>query len=447
VGDSRTQTRASEVAEQEAVDAQQAVDSSTSQSFPKSTSQGLIHGHYRYVRSLGEGSQGSTCLAIDERSGREVALKRIEIRSAKEWKCIELFERECRVLQAINHPSVPRYIEHFSEDGAIVLVMERIVGESLQQIRMRGERMSEAQAWRLLHSVGEILDALHGMHPPVIHRDIKPHNLVMRPDSSVALVDFGAVRDAIRVRDGSTVAGTFGYMAPEQFQGRAFAQSDVYSLGATIVALMTGLEPEQMPHRGLRIDVASHLNVSPPLKAVLERMLEPDPDRRPKSVHDAMGVYAPEPVSSVSSAPSAKTQSEAADEPVHADGYLPWPFAFVLGLLIFALSVPVFVLGYVFLPLAALVVAKGVGRRFGKPLDGLAKTFQTASQGLMRTAGRYGGQALHEVRGSFQIERRKKLESRFREREARARIREQHRIAKKELRDRLRSERRSRKGS
>jgi tRNA A-37 threonylcarbamoyl transferase component Bud32 len=404
----------------------------------------LVHGCYRVVRLLGEGSQGSTCLAIDERNGKEVALKRIDLRAAKEWKSVELFERECRVLQSIHHPAVPRYLEHFNDDGAIYLVMERIVGESLQQVRRRGERMNEAQVWRLLHSVGEILDCLHNMHPPVIHRDIKPHNLVMRPDGSIALVDFGAVRDAVRANDGSTVAGTFGYMAPEQFQGRAFAQSDVYSLGATIVALMTGLEPEQMPHRGLRIDVASHLRASPALQVVLERMLEPDLDLRPKSVQAAMGAYAPSDVSSVS--PQSASPADSAASSPRVAGELPWPLAFVVGLVVFALGVPAFILGYIFLPLAAMLISKGGGLRFGKGAELVAKTFQRATQGLMRTAGRFGGQALEDLRGSVFAKHRTKLETKRRAREERARIREQYQAAKRELRDRLRSERRSRRG-
>jgi hypothetical protein len=97
-------------------------------------------------------------------------------------------------------------------------------------------------------------------------------------------VDFGSVRDSLKPEGGSTVVGTFGYMAPEQFQGRALPQSDVYSLGATALAMLTGRDPEDLPHRGLAIDVAAILGHDRPLADVLARMLDPDPDRRPQRV-------------------------------------------------------------------------------------------------------------------------------------------------------------------
>src|SRR5262249_48199659 len=107
-----------------------------------------------------------------------------------------------------------------------------------------------------------------------------------RPDGSFALVDFGAVRDRLKPEGGSTVVGTFGYMAPEQLQGRALPATDVYSVGATALRLLTGREPETLPHRGLGIDVALALGAGadPLLREALSRMLDPDPDRRASSL-------------------------------------------------------------------------------------------------------------------------------------------------------------------
>src|SRR5690606_23560114 len=98
---------------------------------------------------------------------------------------------------------------------------------------------------------------------------------------SYVLVDFGSVRQRLEPRGGSTVVGTFGYMAPEQLQGRALPATDVYAVGATALRLLTGVEPEDLPHQGLRVAVRRALgNRDPDLAAVLEKMLEPDPDRR-----------------------------------------------------------------------------------------------------------------------------------------------------------------------
>lgn len=241
---------------------------------------------YEVTRSLGVGSQGETFEALDHQTGELVALKRFDVNQARAWKDVELAERETRVIASLRHPMIPRYVEHFEEDGALYLAMERIPGEPLSKLLDAGERFSEAEIIRLLRDCAIILAYLHGLAPPVIHRDIKPGNVLRRPDGSFALVDFGAVRDKLRPKGGSTIVGTFGYMAPEQFQGRAGPASDVYGVAATAVAIMTGLQPEDLPHKGLAIDVAAAAprGMSPALVRAIARMLEPDPERRPPSI-------------------------------------------------------------------------------------------------------------------------------------------------------------------
>jgi hypothetical protein len=240
----------------------------------------LREGRYVVMRTLGEGTQGSTFEAVDKRDGRLVAVKRFDVRGAKGWKDVELAEREARVLASLAHLSLPAYIEHFEEDGRLYLVMQRIEGTSLAERLRRGERFTEPEARRLLQDASVALAYLHGQG--VIHRDLKPGNVIERGDGSFAFVDFGAVRDRMKKEGGSTVVGTFGYMAPEQFQGRALPASDVYSIAATCVAMLTGTQPEDLPHRGLAIDVAGALRgrASAGLVSALTRMLDPDPERR-----------------------------------------------------------------------------------------------------------------------------------------------------------------------
>jgi hypothetical protein len=124
----------------------------------------------------------------------------------------------------------------------------------------------------------------------VVHRDVKPSNVVRRPDGSYVFVDFGAVSESLFRRGSSTIVGTMGYMAPEQLQGRALPTSDVYAVGATALAALTGAEPETLPHKGLRVDVRAALGgrASPELVASLERMLEPDPDVRAATIGAAL---------------------------------------------------------------------------------------------------------------------------------------------------------------
>jgi serine/threonine protein kinase len=243
-------------------------------------------GRYVVKGLLGEGSQGATYEATDEQTGRSVAIKRFDVRGAKRWKDVELAEREARVLATLDHPLVPRYLEHFEEDGALYLVMEKVEGETLDAIRRREGSLPEAEVRRFLACADRALTYLHGRGAPIVHRDIKPTNVVRRPDGSYVLVDFGAVSEVLFRRGASTVVGTMGYMAPEQIQGRSLPASDVYAVGATALAALTGAEPETLPHKGLRVDVRTVVGgrASPELVASLERMLEPDPDLRAASV-------------------------------------------------------------------------------------------------------------------------------------------------------------------
>lgn len=285
----------------------------------------LKSGRYELLRKLGEGSQGETweaTLAEVEQNPSEsdardpaglvgkweryvhrartgetstprgrLAIKCFRIGKAKAWKDVELAEREAETLASLSHPNLPKYIEHFEEDGALYLVMEKIEGESLSNLRARG-RSSPEEVTRMLEDIGEALRYLHGRSPLIVHRDIKPGNVIRRTDGSYALVDFGAVRDRLKLQGGSTVVGTFGFMAPEQFQGRASPKSDLYGLAATALSVLTGEEPENLPHEGLGIDVARSVPKGTPrgLVRALTAMLVPDPDRRVDTIDEALAL-------------------------------------------------------------------------------------------------------------------------------------------------------------
>ncbi len=249
----------------------------------------LRAGRYRVIGSLGEGSQAQTLEAEDTTSGVRVAVKRFSVRGARSWKDVELAEREARVLSALRHPNLPAYLDHFEEDGALYLVMEKVDGPTLAELRRRGA-LDQEQVLRFLGDAADTLTYLHSRSPAIIHRDIKPQNVIRRPDGSFALVDFGSVRDQLRPEGGSTVVGTFGYMAPEQFQGRALPATDLYGVGATAIACLSGSDPDKLPHRGLAIDVRGALagRVDARLLELLSRLLAPEPERRPRDLKAAV---------------------------------------------------------------------------------------------------------------------------------------------------------------
>jgi serine/threonine protein kinase len=258
----------------------------------------LIGGRYRLGPRLGSGAQGESFLARDERArgsaDREVVVKRVVLRG--EWKSFELFEREAKVLGQLRHPGVPRYLATIEEPpGTFNLVMQRLPGQNLRDLQGR-RRMSELELRDVLLRTLEILDYLHTRAPAIVHRDLKPSNIVRAPDGTVGLVDFGGVLDAARDRGGSTIVGTFGYMAPEQLHGQATAATDLYALGATIVALAGGVEPEDVPRKGLRMDLDRHLPaLDPGLRRALAAMTDPDPERRPQRAREVIALLAAAP--------------------------------------------------------------------------------------------------------------------------------------------------------
>ena len=282
----------------------------------------LGNGRYLVRGVLGDGAQGTTYDAEDTTNGRRVAIKRFDVRGAHTWKEVELAEREARVLATLDHPLVPRYLEHFEENGSLYLVMEKVEGETLEAIRRREGPLPEDEVRRFLACADRALTYLHGRASPVVHRDIKPRNVVRRPDGTYVLVDFGTVSELMLRRGGaSTIAGTMGYMAPEQLQGRALPATDVYAVGATALAALTGAEPETLPHKGLGVDVRTALGdrVSPSMRAALEQMLEPDPDKRAASLGPLLdGVRGSGPSPSFRPAAAAPAGAPVAPSPVQA---------------------------------------------------------------------------------------------------------------------------------
>lgn len=239
---------------------------------------------YQIMEPLGAGAQGRTFRGVDRVSGQAVAIKVLQLKQlGGDWKPFELFERECQALRELEHPAIPRYLDQFTSDatGEFFLVMELVEGEPLSR-RFGRVGMTEPELRALLLQALDILEYLHARHPPVVHRDIKPSNLIarpQRPDSPLALIDFGGVRLALQPEGGSTMIGTFGYMAPEQLHGEATPATDIYALGATLAALAAATPAERLPRRGLTIDLAAVLPPSP-LREVLARMLAPEPAQR-----------------------------------------------------------------------------------------------------------------------------------------------------------------------
>ncbi|MBW4492576.1 MAG: ankyrin repeat domain-containing protein [Oscillatoria princeps RMCB-10] len=256
----------------------------------------IIASRYRILNTIGSGGTGTTYLAIDLQNNQQVALKALSLHMLTDWKKIELFEREARTLAQLNHAGIPRYLDYFQvetpEDRSFYIAQQLAEGKSLAALVESGWRTDEKGVRDIATQILEILAYLHSLKPPVTHRDIKPQNIIRREDGRVFLVDFGAVQNTYynTFMRGSTVVGTYGYMAPEQFRGQAVPATDLYGLGATVLFLLTHRSPADLPLDGLQIDFRSHVRISEEFAGWLEKMLEPDVADRFSSAKEALAV-------------------------------------------------------------------------------------------------------------------------------------------------------------
>ena len=254
----------------------------------------IVRDRYRIVGLLGEGGSGATYEASDLQSNKCLALKALSLKGMSDWKAVELFEREAKVLAELNHIAIPRYLEYFHVDEpsnrAFYIAQELAPGESLAALVEKGWRTNEEEVRRIAAEILEILVYLHDLKPAVIHRDIKPQNIIRASDGRIFLVDFGAVRQSYQttMARGSTVVGTFGYMAPEQFIGQAVEATDLYGLGATLLFLLSHHSPADLPVERLKINFRDRVEISSSFADWLEEMLEPDIEERFSSAKEAL---------------------------------------------------------------------------------------------------------------------------------------------------------------
>ncbi|MBW4499869.1 MAG: serine/threonine protein kinase [Scytonema hyalinum WJT4-NPBG1] len=256
----------------------------------------LLQNRYQLQCLLGNNGIRQTWLALDLQAPdvqkKQVVVKILAFGGAVQWDDLKLFEREAQILQQLNHPRIPKYVDYFCIDDQTLwfgLVQEYIPGESLKELLVLGKRFTQKQARKIAVEVLNILTVLHELNPVVLHRDIKPSNLIWGEDDSIYLVDFGAVQDkAAKEGVSFTVVGTYGYAPMEQFGGRAVAASDLYALGASLIHLLTGTSPSDLPQRDLRIQFTDRVNLSPSFVSWLEKMTEPAPEQRFATAHQAL---------------------------------------------------------------------------------------------------------------------------------------------------------------
>ncbi|MBE9094218.1 serine/threonine-protein kinase [Tychonema sp. LEGE 07203] len=258
-------------------------------------SQLLLQGRYRLVAPLGGGGFGRT-FEVDDNGARKV----LKVLLKEHPKAVELFKQEADVLVRLRHPGIPKvdrdgyftFTPAHSTESFHCLVMEKIAGANLQDwLKHRGRPITEQQALNWLKQLSEILDQVHRLN--YFHRDIKPHNIMCKPNGQLVLIDFGTAREVsatyfAKVGQGQNVTGIVspGYTPPEQTNGKAVPQSDFFALGRTFVYLLTGKPPTAFPENprtGRLMWRKGAPQVSDPLANVIDYLMAPFPGNRPQS--------------------------------------------------------------------------------------------------------------------------------------------------------------------
>lgn len=253
----------------------------------------IIQNRYQLKQKLGDNTARQTWLATDLElpENPQVVVKLLAFGGQIQWENLKLFEREAQVLKQLNHPHIPKYRDYFCIDDRslwFALVEDYIPGASLKELLAQKQKFTEKQVRKIARDILNILAYLHQLNPRVLHRDIKPSNLILGEDEQIYLVDFGAVQDTAAKEGGTfTVVGTYGYTPIEQFGGRAVPASDLYALGATLIHLLTGIAPADLPQKDFRIHFKGKVNISSGFVRWLEKLTEPVLEKRLATVEQA----------------------------------------------------------------------------------------------------------------------------------------------------------------
>lgn len=216
---------------------------------PLSAGTMIKSGQFTILRQIGTGGQAVAYLASTTIGDSSVVVKEfvlpVYVDKAARRNSVEKFEDDARMLQNLDHPQVVRLMDYFIEDHRAYLIMEHITGRSLRKIVDEQGPMSNEQALSLAKQMCTILEYLHSLEPPLVHRDFAPDNLILNDDGILKLIDFNVAHQR-KSHTVATVVGKHAYLPPEQFRGKPVPQSDIYAMGATIHFLLTGEDPEPL---------------------------------------------------------------------------------------------------------------------------------------------------------------------------------------------------------
>ena len=230
----------------------------------------LVDKKYKILSEIGHGGMSVVYLAINERANKTWAIKEVRKDGVVNFDAVKQgLVVETNMLKRLNHPHLPSIIDVIDTDDSFLIVMDYIEGNSLQSVLQHSGAQPQEQVVEWGKQLCDVLGYLHSQSPPIIYRDMKPANVMLKPDGNITLIDFGTAREfknRAMVED-TTCLGTRGYAAPEQFggYGQTDGRTDIYCLGATLYHLLTGHSPADPGSRRARPTPLPPRTVSPPV--------------------------------------------------------------------------------------------------------------------------------------------------------------------------------------
>lgn len=249
----------------------------------------VIDGKYEILKEIGRGGMSVVYLAMDKHLNKQWAVK--EIRKKGSGKNDEIVVNsllaEANMMKRLDHPSLPRIVDIIDNGITIFVVMDYIEGESLDKILNEYGAQSEEMVITWAKQLCDALSYLHSQKPPIIYRDMKPANVMLKPEGNIKIIDFGIAREykEQNLAD-TTVLGTKGYAPPEQYSGQTDPRSDIFALGMTMHHLLTGVDPRN----GEAYAPVRQWNpeLSEGIEAIIDKCVQPAAENRYQSCADLL---------------------------------------------------------------------------------------------------------------------------------------------------------------
>lgn len=251
----------------------------------------LVDGKYKILNKVGQGGMSVVYLAMNEKANKQWAVKEVRKDGIKDFEVVKQgLVAETDILKKLNHPNLPSIIDVIDTDDSFIIIMDYIQGNSLNKALEEYGAQPQDSVIEWAKQLCDVLGYLHTRTPAIIYRDMKPANIMLKPDGNVTLIDFGTAREFKEKNLADTTClGTIGYAAPEQFggMGQTDARTDIYCLGATLYHLVTGMNPCEPPY-----EIKPIREINSTLSGGLERIIlkctQRDPNDRYQSAAELM---------------------------------------------------------------------------------------------------------------------------------------------------------------